>query len=159
MASLVKGNSSFDFSCALLTHKWELWCFTVTLKPLWLYRGAPFPRSLGHCTIPCATKEASLQTCQDSSATQHACTPASGQNFQFCCSTFWRGKTQVPVQAQPITPVVLGELDTDGPEPLHPGWTALVTLQEQVGDRAKHAKACLKHSCGLRGFARFASAL
>lgn len=63
------------------------------------------------------------------------------------------------MQAQPITPVVLGELDTDGPEPLHPGWTALVTLQEQVGDRAKHAKACLKHSCGLRGFARFASAL
>lgn len=63
------------------------------------------------------------------------------------------------VQVQPITPVVLGELDTDGPKP-HSPWLDSPGDSARAGaHRAKHAIAFPKHRRGLRGFARFASVL
>lgn len=118
MVSLAKGNSSFDFSCALLTGKWELWHVTVTLKPPWLCRGFRGP-TLHHSLCHQGGFPADLPRLVSHPAHSH--TGFCGQDFQFCCGTFWRGKPQVPVQAQPITLVVLGELDTDGPEP-HAPW-------------------------------------
>lgn len=116
-----------------------------------------------HCTIAHIAKEACLQTCQDSSATQHARTPASSQDIQLPRGTLWRGKTQLPSRKH--SPSCLrhrGSRTQVALSPACPGWAAGSpgdSLRERAGRRAKRAEACPEHRRGPRGFASFASVL